>query len=73
MTGPVVEWARRWLGITEVEERLQRLTLELRRTELALDQLQRNVAEAEKVAVRAVYSSDADAVGRIFAVLRRGR
>lgn len=72
MTGPVVEWARRWLGVTEVEQRLQRLTLELRRTELEVDQLRRNVAAAEKVAVRA-QAGDPDALSRIFAVLRRGR
>ena len=73
MTGPVVEWTRRWLGITEVEQRLRLVTAELRRVELALDQLQRNVAAAEKVAARAQASGDPDALGRIFAVLRRGR
>ena len=73
MTGSVVEWARRWLGITEVEQRLRLVTAELRRVELALDQLQRNVAAAEKVAARAQASGDPDALGRIFAVLRRGR
>ena len=71
--GPVVEWVRRWLGITEVEQRLRLLTVELRRVEVALDQLQRNVNEAERVAVRAQATGDPDALGRIFAVLRRGR
>ena len=71
--GPVVEWVRRWLGITEVEQRLRLLTVELRRVEVALDQLQRNVDAAEKVAARAQATGDPDALGRIFAVLRRGR
>jgi uncharacterized small protein (DUF1192 family) len=67
-----VERVRHWLGVTEVEQRLQRLTLELRRVEVELDQLRRNVAAAEKVAVRA-QASDPDALSRIFAVLRKGR
>ncbi len=73
MTGPVVEWARRWLGITQLQAENRRLTAEVRTLRLDLEQLHRNVTAAEKVAVRAVYSGDADAVGRIFAVLRRGR
>lgn len=72
MTGSVVEWARRWLGITELEQRLRLVTAELRRVELALDQLQRNVAEAEKVAVRATYTTDGDTIARIVSILRRG-
>lgn len=71
--GPVVEWARRWLGVTEVEQRLQRLTLELRRVELALDQLQRNVAAAEKVAQRAVIGGESDGLLKVLSILKRGR
>jgi len=73
MTGPVVEWARRWLGVSQLQAENRRLTAEVRTLRLDLEQLHRNVTAAEKVAVRAVYSGDADAVGRIFAVLRRGR
>ena len=72
MMGPAVEWVRRWLGVTELEGRLRLQAAELRRVELALDQLQRNVAAAEKVAARA-QAGDVDALSRIFAVLRRGR
>ena len=73
MMGPVVEWVRRWLGITEVEQRLRLLTAELRRVEVALENLQRNVDAAEKVAARAQASGDPDALGRVLSVLRRGR
>ena len=61
--GPVVEWARRWLGITQLVAENRRLTAEV----------QRNVAVAEKVAARAQATGDPDALGRVFAVLRRGR
>lgn len=67
--GPVVEWVRRWLGVTEVEARLQRLTLDLRRTQVEVEQLRANIAAAEKLALRA----DDDLLGRVLAVLRRGR
>ena len=67
--GPVVEWVRRWLGVTEVEARLQRLTLDLRRTQVEVEQLRANIAAAEKLALR----SDDDVLGRVLAVLRRGR
>ncbi len=72
MTGPVVEWARRWLGVTQLQAENRLLRADLRRVELALEQLQANVAAAEKVAVRA-QAGDPDALSRIFAVLRRGR
>ena len=73
MMGPVIEWARRWLGITEVEQRLRLLTAELRRVEVALENLQRNVDAAEKVAARAQATNDPDALSRVLSVLRRGR
>ena len=73
MTGPVVEWARRWLGITQLQAENRRLTAEVRTLRLDLEQLHRNVTAAEKVAQRAEASGDPDALGRIFAVLRRGR
>ena len=73
MTGPVVEWARRWLGITQLQAENRRLTAEVRTLRLDLEQLHRNVNAAEKVAQRAEASGDPDALGRIFAVLRRGR
>jgi multidrug resistance efflux pump len=70
--GPVVEWARRWLGVAQLEAENRLLRADLRRVELALEQLQANVAAAEKVAARA-QAGDVDALSRIFAVLRRGR
>ncbi len=73
MTGPVVEWARRWLGISQLQAENRRLTAEVRTLRLDLEQLHRNVTAAEKVAQRAEASGDPDALGRIFAVLRRGR
>lgn len=73
MTGPAVEWARRWLGISQLEAENRRLTLEVRTLRLDLEQIHRNVTAAEKVAQRAKASGDPDALGRIFAVLRRGR
>ena len=73
MMGPVVEWVRRWLGITELERRLRLLHLELRRLEVALDQLRRNIEAAENVAARAQASGDPDALSRALSVLRRGR
>ena len=71
--GPVVEWARRWLGITQLVAENRRLTAEVRSLRLDLEQVQRNVAVAEKVAARAQATGDPDALGRVFAVLRRGR
>jgi hypothetical protein len=73
MTGPVVEWARRWLGVSQLQAENRRLTAEVRTLRLDLEQLHRNVTVAEKVAQRAEASGDPDALGRIFAVLRRGR
>ncbi len=73
MTGPVVEWARRWLGVSQLQAENRRLTAEVRTLRLDLEQLHRNVTAAEKVAQRAEASGDPDALGRIFAVLRRGR
>jgi hypothetical protein len=73
MTGPVVEWARRWLGVSQLEAENRRLTLEVRSLRLDLEQMHRNVNAAEKVAARAQAAGDPDSLGRIFAVLRRGR
>jgi hypothetical protein len=72
MTGPVVEWARRWLGVAQLEAENRRLTLEVRALRLSVEQLERNISAAEKIAVRA-QAGDVDALSRIFAVLRRGR
>ena len=72
MTGPVVEWARRWLGVTQLEAENRRLTLEVRALRLSVEQLERNMSAAEKLAARA-QAGDVDALSRIFAVLRRGR
>lgn len=72
MTGPVVEWARRWLGVTQLEAENRRLTLEVRALRLSVEQLERNISAAERIAVRA-QAGDVDALSRIFAVLRRGR
>ena len=72
MTGPVVEWARRWLGVTQLEAENRRLTLEVRALRLSVEQLERNISAAEKLAARA-QAGDVDALSRIFAVLRRGR
>ena len=73
MTGPVVEFARRWLGVTELEGRLRLQAAELRRVELALDQLQRNVAAAEKVAQRAAIGGESDGLLKVLSILKRGR
>jgi len=73
MTGPAVEWARRWLGVSQLEAENRRLTLEVRSLRLDLEQMHRNVSAAEKVAQRAHATGDTDALGRIFAALRRGR
>jgi hypothetical protein len=73
MTGPVVEFARRWLGVTELEGRLRLQAAELRRVELALDQLQRNVAAAEKVAKRAAIGGESDGLLKVLSILKRGR
>ena len=69
MTGPVVEWARRWLGVTQLEAENRLLRADLRRVEIVVEQLQANIAAAEKLALR----SDDDVLGRVLAVLRRGR
>ena len=70
MTGPVVEWARRWLGVAQLEAENRRLALEVRTLRLTVEQLERNIVAAEKVALR---STDGDSMARIIAVLRRGR
>ena len=72
MTGPVVEWARRWLGVAQLEAENRRLTLEVRALRLSVEQLERNISAAEKLAARA-QAGDVDALSRNFAVLRRGR
>ena len=71
--GFAVEWARRWLGVTELEGRLRLQAAELRRVELALDQLQRNVAAAEKVAQRAAIGGESDGLLKVLSILKRGR
>ena len=71
--GPAVEWVRRWLGVTELDARLRLQAAELRRVELALDQLQRNVAAAEKVAQRAVIGGESDGLLKVLSILKRGR
>jgi len=72
VTGPVVEWARRWLGVTHLEGRIRLLEADHRRLTIEVEQLRANIAAAEKVAVRA-QAGDPDAMARIVAVLRRGR
>lgn len=67
--GPVVEWARRWLGVTQLEGRLRLLEVDHRRLTIEVEQLRANIAAAEKLALR----SDDDVLGRVLAVLRRGR
>ena len=67
--GPVVEWARRWLGVTQLEAENRLLCADLRRVEIVVEQLRANIAAAEKLALR----SDDDVLGRVLAVLRRGR
>ena len=69
MTGPVVEWVRRWLGVTQLEGRLRLLEVDHRRLTVEVEQLRANIAAAEKLALRA----DDDVLGRVLAVLRRGR
>jgi hypothetical protein len=69
MTGPVVEWARRWLGVSQAEARLRLLEEQLRRVQLDLEQMRLNVAAAERVAAQ----GGDDVVSRVLAVLRRGR
>jgi hypothetical protein len=71
--GPAVEWVRRWLGVTDLDARLRLQAAELRRVELALDQLQRNVAAAEKVAQRAAYGNGSDGLLTVLSILKRGR
>lgn len=67
--GPVVEWARRWLGVTQLEGRIRLLEVDHRRLVIEVEQLRANIAAAEKVALRA----DEDALSRVLGVLRRGR
>ena len=69
----VIEFVRRWLGITELEGRLRLQAAELRRVELALEQLQANVAAAEKVAQRAVIGGESDGLLKVLSILKRGR
>ena len=67
--GPVVEWVSRWLGVTQLEGRLRLLEVDHRRLTIEVEQLRANIAAAEKLALR----SDDDVLGRVLAVLRRGR
>jgi hypothetical protein len=69
LMGPVVEWVRRWLGVTQLEGRLRLLEVDHRRLTIEVEQLRANIAAAEKLALR----SDDDVLGRVLAVLRRGR
>lgn len=67
--GPVVEWLRRWLGVTQTDARIRLLEERLRQVQLDLEQQRRNVAAAEQVAVVA----GSDVLSRVLGVLRRGR
>ena len=69
MTGPVVEWARRWLGVTQAEARLRLLEEQLRRAQVDIEQMRANVLAAERIA----QQGGDDVVSRVLAVLRRGR
>lgn len=68
----VVEWARRWLGVTHLEGRIRLLEADHRRLVIEVEQLRANIAAAEKVAVRAPFSADGDALARVIGILRRG-
>ena len=70
--GPVVEWVRRWLGITQLVAENRRLTAEVRNLRLDLEQLHRNLNAAEKVAQRATYG-DSDGLLKVMSILKRGR
>ena len=72
MTGPVVEWARRWLGVSQLEAENRRLTAEVRSLRLDLEQMHRNVNAAEKVAQRAAYG-ESDGLLKVMSILKRGR
>lgn len=67
--GPVVEWLRRWLGVSQTDARIRLLEADHRRLVIEVEQLRANIVAAEKLALRA----DDDVLGRVLAVLRRGR
>ena len=67
--GPVIEWARRWLGVSQLEGRVRLLEADHRRVVIEVEQLRANIAAAERVAA---YGGS-DALSRVLAVLRRGR
>jgi hypothetical protein len=71
--GPVVEWARGWLGVSQADARMRLLEERLRLVQLDLDQLRRNVAAAEKVAQRAVIGDESDGLLKVLSILKRGR
>jgi hypothetical protein len=71
--GPVVEWVRSWLGVSQADARIRLLEERLRLVQLDLDQLRRNVAAAEKVAQRAAYGNGSDGLLTVLSILKRGR
>ena len=71
--GPAVEWVRRWLGITQLEAENRRQSLEVRALRLTVEQMERNVAAAEKVAQRAAYGNGSDGLLTVLSILKRGR
>ena len=71
--GPVVEWVRGWLGVSQADARMRLLEERLRLVQLDLDQLRRNVAAAEKVAQRAVIGGESDGLLKVLSILKRGR
>jgi hypothetical protein len=71
--GPVVEWVRSWLGVSQTDARIRLLEERLRLVQLDLDQLRRNVAAAEKVAQRAAYGNGSDGLLTVLSILKRGR
>jgi outer membrane murein-binding lipoprotein Lpp len=70
MSGTVVQWARRWLGIEQLVAENRRLTAEVRSLRIELEQVRANIVAAQKAAHRAQASGDG--FGRVVAVLRRG-
>jgi hypothetical protein len=71
---PLIEWARRWLGVTHLEAQVRLLTLEVRRLERELDAERQRRDEAVASLGAATFAErPADAVARIVDVLRRWR
>ena len=67
--GSVIEFVRRWLGVSQLEGRVRLLEADHRRLVIEVEQLRANIAAAEKVALR----SDELMLSRVLGVLRRGR